>query len=791
MPRQIKQDYVVEDKGSKVVKDATKNINDSLKKTTQKSKESSASMELSWKTITIAIAATYAAYKTLEAAINATKMGSQLLIQEEAFTNLAESMGVNAQSMIDDLKDISNETITTAELMESAGTAMLLGIPADKLDDLMRIARTSMKITGQTAQAAFSDIATAVGRQSKMILDNLGIILDLDVAYENYAATVGKTVDQLDDAEKKMAFLNETIRIGEEFIKNIGETTGNEFEEINILVTNVKESFDDLYTLLAKNLNPMLKVLNKYFDELKIILVTIVAIPILIFITSLAAGLFELSVTMATLIGVSGFGGMMRQLPLVAKNFEIAGKTGAALAGRVSALSGVLALLNPWVVAVVVSVGALHLLFKDRDLIDKYRDSLKLTKEGMKLLKEETDETAKAVDNLAIKQLAIDIINLEKIIARGPVSYDIEDPFGGAEKIAAAKRELELARISMIGLVSTSKELTDTMSGLEDFWVGDEAESSLDKITDAMRTAQINYLKLIGKTQQAEIELVKDKYVKLIEDAKGHIDTIKLLNINKNLEIAAIDKKYSDEKREKDLESFEKLAESLGMSVNKSKALYEADLEAYKIASETKAEIDAEALEKLSEMSQMVQDIGKSAMISFSVGMTGALLDWIDETKTAEEAFKSFAASFLRQIAQMIIQQTILNAIKSSSIGGFLGFEHGGVIQGGKVTPFNKGGIVNAPTIFPMANGAGLMGEAGPEAVMPLKRGPSGRLGVEASGGGRGDIINHFEINVNKPIGSDEDARRQGKILAMEFNAGIDKRLIYQSKPGGLLRQPM
>lgn len=59
---------------------------------------------------------------------------------------------------------------------------------------------------------------------------------------------------------------------------------------------------------------------------------------------------------------------------------------------------------------------------------------------------------------------------------------------------------------------------------------------------------------------------------------------------------------------------------------------------------------------------------------------------------------------------------------------------NGGVMSSGRMTPFANGGIVNGPTIFPMANGAGLMGEAGPEAIMPLKRGADGKLGV--SGGG-------------------------------------------------------
>jgi lambda family phage tail tape measure protein len=61
----------------------------------------------------------------------------------------------------------------------------------------------------------------------------------------------------------------------------------------------------------------------------------------------------------------------------------------------------------------------------------------------------------------------------------------------------------------------------------------------------------------------------------------------------------------------------------------------------------------------------------------------------------------------------------------------------GGVVSRGQVMPFAKGGVVAAPTYFPLARGMGLMGEAGSEAVMPLARGPDGRLGVRASEGGR------------------------------------------------------
>jgi len=77
----------------------------------------------------------------------------------------------------------------------------------------------------------------------------------------------------------------------------------------------------------------------------------------------------------------------------------------------------------------------------------------------------------------------------------------------------------------------------------------------------------------------------------------------------------------------------------------------------------------------------------------------------------------------------------------AGGLSGIAGFQKGGVFSSGDVRAFAKGGIVDRPTLFPMRSGVGLMGEAGPEAVMPLTRGADGRLGVMAEGG-RGPVVN-------------------------------------------------
>lgn len=97
----------------------------------------------------------------------------------------------------------------------------------------------------------------------------------------------------------------------------------------------------------------------------------------------------------------------------------------------------------------------------------------------------------------------------------------------------------------------------------------------------------------------------------------------------------------------------------------------------------------------------------------------------------------------------------------SALSGGVTAFAQGGVP--GRVTPFADGGVVAAPTYFPMAGGTGLMGEAGAEAILPLKRGADGALGVASEGSGATTVI-HFQVTASDAASF---ARSEGQITAM------------------------
>lgn len=96
-----------------------------------------------------------------------------------------------------------------------------------------------------------------------------------------------------------------------------------------------------------------------------------------------------------------------------------------------------------------------------------------------------------------------------------------------------------------------------------------------------------------------------------------------------------------------------------------------------------------------------------------------------------------------------------------SLVGNLLPFEKGASFAQGRVQPFASGGIVSGPVSFPMRGGTGLMGEAGPEAIMPLARGADGKLGVRGGGGGNVSVV----MNISTP--DVEGFRRsQGQIAA-------------------------
>ena len=162
---------------------------------------------------------------------------------EMAFQNMSKAAGVSSEAVIDSMKELSGSTISTLNLMQSANKAMLLGIPIDELDQMMEIARAAAQATGETVKKMFDDIVVGVGRQSRMILDNLGIIVSVEKANEDYAEAVGIVGRELNETEKRQAFLNATLAAGQDIIQKVGiqaATDAEKYQQMSAAVANLR-----------------------------------------------------------------------------------------------------------------------------------------------------------------------------------------------------------------------------------------------------------------------------------------------------------------------------------------------------------------------------------------------------------------------------------------------------------------------------------------------------------------------------------------------------------------------
>ncbi|EMS0162757.1 phage tail tape measure protein [Escherichia coli] len=161
---------------------------------------------------------------------------------------------------------------------------------------------------------------------------------------------------------------------------------------------------------------------------------------------------------------------------------------------------------------------------------------------------------------------------------------------------------------------------------------------------------------------------------------------------------------------------------------------------------------------------------------------------------TGKLNFKSFTSSVLSDMAKILAQATMMKAVKG--IGSVMGFDfgdvktnaEGGVYQSADLRRYS-GTVVNRPTFFAFAKGAGVMGEAGPEAILPLRRGADGKLGVVAATCGSGMVMfaPQYNININN---NGQNGQIGPEVMQAVYNLGkraAEDFMQQQSRDGGQL----
>ncbi len=162
------------------------------------------------------------------------------------------------------------------------------------------------------------------------------------------------------------------------------------------------------------------------------------------------------------------------------------------------------------------------------------------------------------------------------------------------------------------------------------------------------------------------------------------------------------------------------------------------------MAFETSSEESSQTLDGLSTRTRDLA-VGANA---FSRAMTGAFTASVVGGRQFDDVLKSLTlrlSNLAVRLAFKPLEKSISGGIESL-LSGLTGTGTSSTTSlaaaSGAVKPFASGGVIGTPTYFPlMQGGVGLAGEAGPEAIMPLARGPDGKLGVAGRGGGNSVTI--------------------------------------------------
>ena len=217
-------------------------------------------------------------------------------------------------------------------------------------------------------------------------------------------------------------------------------------------------------------------------------------------------------------------------------------------------------------------------------------------------------------------------------------------------------------------------------------------------------------------------------------------------------------------------------------------------------------ELDALAAEikSLEDKKKTIADM-QSISNTVQSSMSDAFMSMVDGTMEVEDAFRNMSRAIIAQLYQVMVVQrvvgqydaatktgtglagSLMKLISSATVPAAAQAQGGAWSGGSQVVAYANGGIVTTPTMFDMSGGRrGLMGEAGPEAILPLSRASNGKLGVAVSGGGTNAVSEHVNIsNVFNVTGSDAETVRREINKALPRISEVTKASVLDARRRG------
>lgn len=198
-----------------------------------------------------------------------TVQAESMVKVRDAFDNIATAAGSSGDAILEAMRKSSQGMVSNIDMMKSFNLAAQL-VSEDfalKLPEAMGYLGKVAAATGTSMDYLLDSLVRGVGRLSPLILDNLGIQVDMNAAYEKYAGVLGKSVDEMSKAEKQTALMNETMKLLEENTASMPDNYGNVTQALKATFQNAKDAIGEtLLPVLGQVAESLTKTINKIVE---------------------------------------------------------------------------------------------------------------------------------------------------------------------------------------------------------------------------------------------------------------------------------------------------------------------------------------------------------------------------------------------------------------------------------------------------------------------------------------------------------------------------------------------
>jgi hypothetical protein len=485
----------------------------------------------------------------------ALSLGIRQLVRFTTASSKVESMSTafktlsggteNASIAIEKLEKATNNTMSQFDLFQQANNAMILGVTknSDEMAEMFDIAQRLGQALGRDTASSIESLVTGIGRQSRLMLDNIGIIVRSQEAYADYANQLGIAEDKLTDTQKKQAFLNATMTSA----RLLARLLNPEVENTQMIFGQLEKATADLSVEIGRSLTPLLessaKLLTSFMQNIDAEDVSRFGRAIISVAT--AYGIYKTAVLAAT-VATNGFTISLKKNPVGALTIAFSAITFALLEYRSKMKEGA-EITEEASKKIQDQEAVVHKLQEEiKELINAKESENDIIERNTKIRDENIKKIKSTSQSLANELLAL---QLEKAELQGVSDTHLGmlelrikglNNLTEAQKkvileIAKTKGEIENLKQSQKDQEESEKRLTEQAKEAAEVRkeiFGETLDFQLNQL-DALRD---KFIKHYGEVEEAE-KIFQERAIKITEDFNKNKNA-KELNELKNLQKA-------------------------------------------------------------------------------------------------------------------------------------------------------------------------------------------------------------------------------------------------------------